>query len=131
MINVINNVIFLYTGYYALLKKYLNSNLFPIGISSTIPHYLKGIKTYDLLKPDSYLIYNYKNKKINELQYINIYEKWLENLNRENVVNDLLNMSNGKTPILLCYEKYDDFCHRHLVSEWLNKNVNISCIEFY
>lgn len=23
---------------------------------------------------------------------------------------------------LLCYEKPDDFCHRHLVADWLRKN---------
>lgn len=23
---------------------------------------------------------------------------------------------------LICYEKPSDFCHRHLVAEWLNKN---------
>lgn len=23
---------------------------------------------------------------------------------------------------LICYEKPSDFCHRHLVSEWLNQN---------
>lgn len=23
---------------------------------------------------------------------------------------------------LICYEKPSDFCHRHLVAEWLNQN---------
>ena len=24
--------------------------------------------------------------------------------------------------VLLCYEKPDEFCHRHLVAEWFNRN---------
>ena len=30
---------------------------------------------------------------------------------------------------LVCYEKPSDFCHRHLVADWLNKN-GISCKEW-
>lgn len=29
---------------------------------------------------------------------------------------------NGKDIALICYEKPSDFCHRHLVAEWLNQN---------
>ena len=30
---------------------------------------------------------------------------------------------------LVCYEKPSDFCHRHLVADWFNKN-GIECKEF-
>lgn len=30
---------------------------------------------------------------------------------------------------LICYERPTDFCHRHLVSKWLNEN-HIECKEF-
>lgn len=30
---------------------------------------------------------------------------------------------------LICYEKPSDFCHRHLVADWLNKN-GIPCEEW-
>ena len=30
---------------------------------------------------------------------------------------------------LICYEKPSDFCHRHLVADWLTKN-NINCEEW-
>ena len=26
--------------------------------------------------------------------------------------------------VLLCYEKPSDFCHRHLVADWINKELN-------
>lgn len=34
----------------------------------------------------------------------------------------------GEDAVLLCYEKPGDFCHRHLVSQWLNEN-GIRCSE--
>lgn len=30
---------------------------------------------------------------------------------------------------LICYEKPTDFCHRHLVADWLNKN-GFKCDEY-
>ncbi len=35
---------------------------------------------------------------------------------------------NGADVVLLCYEKADAFCHRHLVSDWLH-SYNIDCEE--
>lgn len=37
-------------------------------------------------------------------------------------LNYLVSNVNGKDIALICYEKPSDFCHRHLVAEWLIKN---------
>ena len=45
---------------------------------------------------------------------------------------DLINSVNdhiGKEICLICYEKPSDFCHRHLVADWLNKN-GFECKEY-
>ncbi len=42
--------------------------------------------------------------------------KQLDTLNVHEVADDLY----GK--ILLCYEKPENFCHRHILAEWLRKN---------
>ena len=31
--------------------------------------------------------------------------------------------------IFLCYEKSDDFCHRHILREYLNENFNTNITE--
>ena len=31
--------------------------------------------------------------------------------------------------VLICYEKPDDFCHRHLVANWFNEN-GVNCKEW-
>jgi hypothetical protein len=57
-------------------------------------------------------------------------------LNADKVIDDL-NMlilkdginCKGKDIALVCYEKPEDFCHRHLVAEWLKK-FGYCCEEF-
>lgn len=69
--------------------------------------------------------------------YIEHFEKEVLNvLNAESVVDELYRLTgnlalhpklfNDRSLIpdiaLICYEKPSDFCHRHLVANWLNKN---------
>lgn len=46
----------------------------------------------------------------------------LSALDPAQVVGDLVAMAAGHDIALVCYEKPTDFCHRHLVADWLNKN---------
>ena len=34
-------------------------------------------------------------------------------------------LKDEKDPILLCYEKSDEFCHRHIVAEYINLTLGI------
>ena len=52
-------------------------------------------------------------------------------LNAESVYRDLEKLSNGDDCVLLCYEKSGDFCHRHLVANWLSDNLGIEVKEYY
>ena len=54
----------------------------------------------------------------------------LDCLSAKQVYDDLERLSNGRDCVLLCYEKSSDFCHRHLVADWLSKQLNISVEEF-
>ena len=36
----------------------------------------------------------------------------------------------GENAVLLCWEKSSDFCHRHLVSEWLSEKLGIEVKEY-
>ena len=51
---------------------------------------------------------------------LNIYqEEVLDTLDADKVVEEILRLSEGKDAVLICYEKPDEFCHRHLLAEWL------------
>ena len=57
----------------------------------------------------------------------NFYDKVLSKLNSSEAVFDLGRLADKDNTYssydicLLCYEKSSDFCHRHLVAEWLRK----------
>ena len=51
-------------------------------------------------------------------------------LDAQRVYEDLERLSNGRDCVLLCYEKSGDFCHRHLVADWLNKKLDLNIQEY-
>ena len=55
-------------------------------------------------------------------EYLRKYDEILSRLNPKHVVDAIVTMSRGRDVALCCYEKPGDFCHRHLLAEWLNKN---------
>lgn len=55
------------------------------------------------------------------------YKTVLSKLDAKEVFDDL--KSFGNNVILLCYENNEEFCHRHLVATWLEKELNINIPE--
>ena len=122
----------IYTGYFAQLKRYRIRGLIPVGIARKSPDFFidSGWKSYPPLFPSEGLLRDWKSGKIQTPGYIWRYvQENLDGLDHNKVVEDLLQIGQGKDVILLCWEKSSDFCHRHIVKEWLNQN-NIFCEEF-
>jgi hypothetical protein len=109
------------TGNFANVKKYEKSGYFPISIALSA-RYFNG-KAYRALAP----MWEFKDDEP-EI-YIPKYKKILSLLNTRKVLNDLLLLSGNKDIVLLCHEKEGDFCHRHIVAEWLSKEFNIEVLE--
>lgn len=118
----------MYTGYFAKIKTYEKAGLIPIAICGGIPNWYKGL-WYKKLAPKWSFFNEWKNgaehKGDNDyyIQYFN--NEVLDKLSVSLVVEDLQKIANTKDTdkiILLCYEKPGDFCHRHLVADWLTKN---------
>lgn len=60
----------------------------------------------------------------NTYYYINnYYKEVLSKLDPESLYNEL------KNKVLLCYEKPDEFCHRHLVAAWLHLLLDVEVNE--
>lgn len=53
----------------------------------------------------------------------------MSHLKAYDVVNALYNLSGGIDVALVCYERPQDFCHRHIVADWLRSN-GIECNEY-
>lgn len=114
----------MYTGYYSQLKKYLADGLYPVSIAGKCPDWYHGAE-YKKLAPKWEFFNEWKNgshKGDNDYYIKHFNEEVLDKLRAEDVINDLKQFGLLQNIILLCYEKPTDFCHRHLVADWLNKN---------
>lgn len=118
----------MYTGYFAKIKTYEKAGLIPIAICGGIPNWYKGL-WYKKLAPKWSFFNEWKNgtehKGDNDYYIQHFNNEVLDKLSVSLVVEDLQKIANTKNTdkiILLCYEKPGDFCHRHLVADWLTKN---------
>ena len=113
----------IYTSYFAKTNC-LPKNMIPISICAVPPTWYKGLQ-YKNLAPSYYMLMAYKEKHDSN-KYIRDYnDQILDKLDVNGVVNDLnslIGFDNSKDIVLLCYERPSDFCHRHIVSNWLNDN---------
>lgn len=117
----------IYTSYFAKLRS-LPKDIIPIAICGKSPIWYKGLE-YKKLAPKYKFFMEWKQNHDNDFYIEHFNSEVLNNLNFEDVIHDLLVLGQGKDVALICYEKPTDFCHRHLVADWLTKN-NFSCTEY-
>ena len=121
----------IYTSYFGKLKS-LPKNIVPIAICGGLPPFYSGA-WYKKLAP-SWSIWREWNQSHDETRYTERFShEILDNLNPHEVVKEL-NEFIRNYPIdtdiaLICYEKSGDFCHRHLVANWL-KDAGYDVKEF-
>jgi hypothetical protein len=107
------------TSYFS---KYKGSNA--VSIAAKCPSGFSG-RQYKKLAPKYWFFKKYKldgDEKFYREQY---HKEVLSKLDAETVFNEL-----GSDAVLLCWETPEKFCHRHLVAEWLTKELNIIVEEY-
>ena len=117
----------IYTSYFAKLKS-LPDNVIPISICGKAPDWYKGLQ-YKKLAPKYDFFIKWKDNHDNDYYTKCFNEQVLDKLDVEDVVSELIDPHSGIDIALICYEKPEDFCHRHLVAEWLRKN-GFKCEEY-
>ena len=105
-----------YTSYFANLRN-IPSDIVPISICGKAPDWYSGLQ-YKKLAPKWLFFKVYKETRNEEYYVKHYYKEVLNKLSAMDVVSDLYCKSAGRD--LVCYEKLSDFCHRHLVADWLN-----------
>lgn len=120
----------IYTGYYAKLKKYKEHNLYPIAISGKRPDfYTEAFWTDFAPRYKDFL--EWKSGKDSDIQYTKKYREWLDSLNKQEIRDVLEELENeGKDIIFLCYEKPGDFCHRHILADWMEEHLGYVVEEY-
>lgn len=135
----------IYTSYFAKIKS-LHENVIPISICGKAPDWYKGLQ-YKKLAPKYDFFMEWKKNHDNDYYIKCFNEKVLNKLDPYNTLHEIysllpddkkmiIQMTNCLPWInsfvniaLICYEKPSDFCHRHLVADWLNSN-GIKCEEW-
>ena len=115
-----------YTSYYAKVNK-LPAGVVPISISSKAPFFYKGLE-YKKIAPKYWFLMKYKEDHDEAFYTEQYYKEVLSQLDPVQVLFDLQVLSEGKDVALLCYERPADFCHKHLVANWLTQ-AGIVCEE--
>lgn len=118
----------LYTSYFAKIKD-LPKDVVVVGICLKPPKGFVGVN-YKPLAPLWYFFSKWKETQDNDY-YIECYNKEvLGKLSIEQVLNDIYRLTGQRDNIcFVCYEKPNDFCHRHLFSKWLNEHGYV-CVEY-
>ena len=113
----------IYTSYFGKLKS-LPKNIVPVAICGGLPEWYHGA-WYKKLAP-TWEIWKHWDETHDEISYRETYFPIvLAKLNQDTVVQELnefiRNYPLGTEIALICYEKPEDVCHRHLVAEWLQE----------
>lgn len=117
----------LYTSYFAQLKN-LPKDIVPISICGRAPDWYDGLQ-YKKLAPKYRFFMEWKRNHDNNFYIKHFNEEVLNQLNVNNIIKDLKSLVSNNSIALICYEKPDDFCHRHLVANWFNEN-GVNCKEW-
>jgi len=113
----------IWTSYFGNWRKF-PSGYRQVSIARGVPNGIKSIElsSFNCVRPTTILLSDFKDGLITKELYTQRYLKQLELLNIEDF---LLSYDNS---ILLCYEKSDSFCHRHLLRRYINARKRLELI---
>lgn len=111
----------IYTTYFNNLVN-LPDNIVPISICGKPPYWWRG-REYKKLAPKASFFNVWKMTGNNDYYIKEFTRQVLDQLNPAEVVKELFEGVSPDCAIaLLCYEKPNEFCHRHLAAQWLIDN---------
>lgn len=115
-----------YTSYYGKVKKLRKENILLVNIARKKPNWFFGLSCEKLF-PDRGML------KLDEVEYTKRYEAILSRLAPMQVYRELDTMMRnyGASAVaLVCWEKPEKFCHRHLVAKWFKEKLGMDVMEY-
>jgi hypothetical protein len=106
----------IYTSNYASVKK-IPEGFEPIAISVGPPKWFRGTV-------DKRLAPSWAMMKKPRAEYDRLFANHLSKLDAKKIISEL-----PENAVLLCYESHNDWCHRRMVAEWLEKELGIEVCE--
>jgi len=114
----------LYTSNYA---RHANNPL-AIGISLVVPEWYVGVRMLDLA-PTSDMVFSIKRDRhgYNKRKYVRDY---IDLMHDRKINPHALIKSLPTGTLLLCYESPEDFCHRHVLADWIKEHTGFEIEEW-
>ena len=120
----------IFTTYFANLKK-LDPEILPIAICAKVPDGFNG-PVLSELAPTKSILYQFKKTGDKKLYIERFNDEVLSLISPESIYNLIVSIAEGRgfnQAALVCYEKPNTFCHRHLVAGWLNSTLGLTIEE--
>ena len=119
----------IYTGYYGGLTCIVG-DITKVQVSNSAPVPV-DIKFEKAIPNWTFIVKPYKDGLITKEEYEQRYTLQLDKF-RENILGVIEHFnSTDKDYILLCYEKPGDFCHRHILADYINKALGEDIVKEY
>lgn len=120
----------IYTSYFAQLNHLIEDNIYPISIARYSPAFFT-YPEWKSVAPSKSILFQIKNSAHTETDKQIYTERYIKEIleiyqNPLYLIQELYNLvpDNVDKVALLCYEKPSDFCHRHILSKWLNEKIS-------
>ena len=120
----------IYTSYFGKIKNF-PKNFVTVAICGGIPDFYTGL-WYRKVAPKWNFFCEWKKNHDNNFYIEHFNNEVLSKITPQDFINDIKKLTNNaENVILLCYEKPNEFCHRHLVANWINNaNMGINIEEW-
>lgn len=105
-----------YTGYFAQTKKYVEKGFIPVSIALFTPSFFNG-ECWEDFSPTTEMLRDVKSSGDKEV-FTKRYLELLQSIPKEDI-EELREITKEANYVMLCYEKYPDFCHRHILAKFL------------
>ena len=116
------------TGCFKQIEEEKNNGFISISLYPSNNEFVRH--EYKSLAPNWKLFENLKSNIISQEKFIEEFMEQLHSLNPNTVVDDLKSLVIGFEPILMTNGTKKKFCHRHVVADWLQNELNIQIEEY-
>lgn len=116
----------IYTSYFAKAATLRQAGIVPIGIALWPPRFFRGV-SMSQVAPRRYML----NDQLTDEEYTSMYRNdVLRLVDARAFVRQLEEAGHGMDVALCCFEKPGDFCHRHILAQWLTEQIGIEVKEY-
>ena len=116
-----------YTSYFGMARRFPKEKFIKTAVCYQS---VRGIGIWNSVVPAAELVFGMKRGEITKEYYEQEYLKSLYARKDQIAQNIPYFQNSDRDIILLCYEKTGDWCHRHILADFLNKEFDLGITEF-